>query len=529
MRTILRRAMCIVMVSSTCGCIVGPDYVRPALPALESQYIASAELAGPGEDVGVHDAWWDQFRDPHLVTLLESAVLNNQTLHLAYTRVVEARTRADLAEIALWPRLDVSSSYARRNQRNPGFLTGVSANGGSAFDALSSGFAASWELDIVGRFRRSIESQDAQWGSAADQLRDALVTVMADVATNYVEFRVLQKRLLIARQNVDVQNRSLTIAKQRYDAGLVGALDGRQAESVLKTTEATIPQLEELAQNRLNRICVLIGESPNAEMRTWLGTGEIPKPGGMITTGIPADLVRQRPDVRAAEKTMHSACAEIGVATADLYPRLSLAGDVGYDSLSLSDLFANQAFFSVGPSIRWGLITLGRTRRGIKIREAQHLASVHQFRQTVLQAVEEVENGLIGVKKRKERSHLLRESAEAARDAYGLSLISYEIGNATFQRVLTSQRQLLDAQDNYLRNQGDIAQSVISTYRALGAGWRTLADASAANAPIEDESEFAVVAFIPRPQLQPTAAKKLVRPDPVLAPVTAGDARGGRR
>lgn len=507
--TILQRAIdrgrwcwvALVVALGLPGCTLGPDYQRPAIPALEASYVgadAANDVDSSGVEVnGTHDAWWEQFRDPKLLELLETAVVNNQNLKAAYARVCESRSRYDLSTIGPWPRLDASSNYSRRNQRNPGFLSGVSSNGGSGFDAFSNGISASWEIDLFGRLNRTIESQDAQWGASVDELRDVLVTLMADVTTNYVELRVLQKRRAIALENVTVQEGSFEIANQRFKAGLVGALDGKQAESVLWTTRALVPQLEEQIQNRINRICLLLGESPHQGMRMWLGDGDIPALP-TVTPGIPAALVSQRPDVRAAEKRMHSACAEIGVATADLYPRINLVGDLAYDSLDVAQLFSNQAFYSIGPSIRWNVITLGRTRRNINIREAQHEESVAQFRQTVLEAIEEVENGLVGQNRRSERSDKLVKSANAASDAYDLSLSTYKIGDSNFQRVLEAQRQLLNAQDSSVVAQGDIALSVIQTYRALGAGWRTLQFSSQMQLPETDDGDTAVVEYIPR-------------------------------
>ena len=502
------------------GCVLGPDYVRPAIPALESQYqnaSGSEGLDHPYQStVGPHDEWWNQFGDPKLRVLVESAVANNQDLKAAYARVCESRSRFELSTIGPWPQLDATSVYSRRNQRNPGFLNGVNSNGGPGFDAFSNGLSASWEIDLFGRLRRGIESQDAQWGASLDELRDVLVTLISDVATNYVELRVLQKRRAIALENVDVQKRSLDIANQRYKAGLVGALDGKQAESVLWTTRALVPELDEQIQNRLNRICILLGESPHKGIQTWLGEGDIPALAAVIP-GIPAELVSQRPDVRAAEKRMHSACAEIGVATADLYPRINLVGDLAYDSLDVSQLFSNQAFYSIGPSIRWNLITLGRTRRNINIREAQHDQSVAQFRQAVLQAVEEVENGLVGQRRRLERFVKLEKSTAAASDAYDLSLSTYEIGDSNFQRVLEAQRQLLNAQDSSTIARGNITLSIIQTYRALGAGWRTL-EFTDQSVPEIDEGDNTVIQFIPR---RSRGAGESVETPAAMADVTA--------
>ena len=468
------------------GCLVGPDYTRPSLPAMQKQFFASLNLPSSADDVGEqvevstlpigeHDRWWEQLDDSRLIVLIEHAVTNSMSLREAYYRVCEARSRRDAVALAPWPQLGVTGAFRRRSSRSQisPANSGVAPSTSQPFDVFSTGVNATWELDVWGRLRRSIEAEDNRWVGSVEDVRDVLVTLVSDVAVNYIDLRVLQMRLRISRANLKLQQRSLALATDRFDAGLVGALDVKQAEAILKSTQATVPALEEQISMRLHRLAVLLGTVPSRDLRDWIGEGPIPEYPGVIAAGVPCELVGQRPDLRSNERAMRAASAEIGVAVGNLYPNISLVGDLAWDATDFSQVFNNQTFFSAGPSVRWNILTLGRTRRNIDIRRSQFQQTVYRFRESLLMAVEEVENGLVGIRRASERVKALDQAALAAEDALNISQETYEIGEANFQRVLDAQRQLLQTQDSLLNARGDVVRNFVLTYRALGGGWRS--------------------------------------------------------
>ncbi|MFK7820926.1 MAG: efflux transporter outer membrane subunit [Planctomycetaceae bacterium] len=471
------------------GCAVGPDFQSPQLPFTLSGFAANQDPdAEPTIDEfsGHADHWWANLNDPLLAELIVSACDQNPGLQEALARVSQARSQREVTIGGLWPQASTEVGYARRRIA-PGSSGQEGRRSGDAFDSFRNSFRASWEIDLFGRLQRQVEASDARAHGAMEDYRGVVVSLMADIATNYVELRVLQHRLSIARENLKVQSANMQMADTRQKAGLVGLLDVKQAETVVSTTESLIPSLEQEIRLRLNRLATLAGRPPSQDFYARIGAGPVPSPAVGIGTGIPAQLVQQRPDIRRAERDLHAATADIGAAVGDLYPQISLVGSPSFDTSLFSNWYRSQSFgYSVGPTVRWNIFQMGRLLNTVAAQEAARDQAEFRFRNRVLNAIEEVESGLITYRKANERAAALQRAAAAAAEAVGLSESTYQIGNTSFQRVVDAQRQLLQTQDQLASARGDVVLAWIRTYRALGGGWRSdprLGDAASVSIP----------------------------------------------
>ncbi len=471
-------------VSLVAGCVVGPDYERPNLPfdlnhfattqdeeAATERSEAETQAEAVKSSLSDVHSWWANLNDPLLTGLLSRACQENPGLLEAASRISQARAQREIVVGRLWPQLSGDLSYSR-SRIAPFSSSQTGRRSGDTFDAFTNAYQATWEIDLFGQIERSIEASNARAHVAQEEYRDVLISLMSDIATNYVQLRVLQHRHAIAKENIEVQTKNMELAETRNKAGLVGLLDVKQAETTVRTTEATIPNLEEQIRLRLNRLSVLSGQPPSQQFYEYIGIGPVPMPLVGIRSGIPAQLIQQRPDIRAAEKELHAANADIGVAVADLYPRVSLIGNPSFDTAQFRNWFRSQSYgFSVGPTFQWNIFTMGRTLNAIEAQKAAREQAEMRFRNTVLLAVEEVDNGLISYRKSRQRAQTLEKATAAAAESVGLSESTYQIGNGTFQRVVDAQRQLLQTQDQLATAHGDVVLAWINTYRALGGGW----------------------------------------------------------
>jgi NodT family efflux transporter outer membrane factor (OMF) lipoprotein len=466
----------VVACSMSVGCAVGPDFHRPRVPFALSNFAANqdADASQPvAEFASDVDDWWANLNDPLLTELIVSACSQNPGLQEALSRVSQARSQRDVTLGGLWPQASSEISYARRRFA-PESSGQEGRRSGDGFDSFRHSLNASWEVDLFGRLQRQVEGSDARADSALEDYRGVVVSLMADIATNYIELRVFQQRLSIAKENLKVQSGNLELADTRQKAGLVGLLDVKQAETVVGTTEALVPSLEQEIRLRLNRLSVLTGKPPSQEFYARIGVGAVPRPIAGIGTGIPAELIQQRPDIRRAEKDLHAATADIGAAVGELYPQISLVGSPSFDTSVFGDWYRSQSFgYSVGPSIRWNVFQMGRLINTVAAQEAARDQAELRFRASVLNAIEEVESGLITYRKSNDRVEALQRAAEAAAEAVGLSESTYQIGNTSFQRIVDAQRQLLQTQDQLASARGDVILAWVRTYRALGGGWQT--------------------------------------------------------
>lgn len=469
-------AVCAALALLLSGCIkVGPDYSPPAVAVADQWLEATDAVVGRG---AVDQAWWTVFDDPVLDRLVENAYGQNLTLQAAGVRVLQARAQLGIAVGDLYPQTQQafgSLDYNRQSARAP-FQAGGPSSLLSYWQAQV-GIQAAWELDFWGRFRRAIEAADAGLIASVANWDDVLVSLTGDVANTYVQIRTLEARLAIARSNVEVQRESLGIAEARFRGGTTSERDVEQARTVLASTEATIPQFDAAIRQSKNALCVLLGLPPSPLDDMLAGTSGIPLAPPQVAAGIPADLLRRRPDVRSAELRAAAQSAQIGVAKADLYPAFSLTGNFGFLSsdwskYDLSDIFmAKSRSYSVGPSVQWNILNYGQITNNVRVQDAAFQALLAEYGNTVLRAQQEVEDGLIAFAKAQQRTELLRLAAAAAQRSQALAVLQYREGITDFTTVLTAEQNLLQQQDSLAVSQGDIPRGLIQTYRALGGGW----------------------------------------------------------
>lgn len=459
------------------GCRTGPEHQPPKLSLPAGYQSATPTVVGESVD---HSAavplaeWWRVFRDPTLDALIAEASTANLDVRVAQARVREARAMRGTVRSALFPSV-IAAGTASRSRLSGNSWVGrqVDAMGGdldqNLFDA---GLDMSWEIDVFGGRRRATEAAQAEWDATTEAGRDVLITVLAEVGLNYLELRGAQRQGMVARRNLAAQEQTAALTRDRYGAGLVSELDVVRAQALVASTRAQIPPLDEAQHRAIHRLSVLLGKPPGE----W--TGHEPSDLGTVAVvpgvplGLPSDLLRQRPDIRRAERGVASASARIGVATADLFPKFYLTGAAGLQSLEASDfLDAGSRFWSVGPSLRWPVFSAGRIRQQIRVETARHDQALLRYEQTVLASLEEVENALVGFGQEQERRRALAEAEVATRRASELASERYRGGLVDFLDVLEAERSLLAAQDSLVRSDRVLGQHLVRLYKALGGGW----------------------------------------------------------
>jgi NodT family efflux transporter outer membrane factor (OMF) lipoprotein len=456
------------------GCVtVGPDYQRP--PVEQSYQWQEAEDSRVSTSLPIQQAWWEGFQDPVLNQLIETAYKQNLSLRQAGLRVLEARAQLALAMGGLYPQSQQVSGdlqYFRTSERSlqAGFIP-------QSYGQSQVQFSAAWEIDFWGKYRRAIESARAGWQGSLDDYDNALVSLTADVANAYFLIRTLEKRIDIARRNARIQAESLEITQARLRYGSTALLDVEQATTILNNTLATIPLLEAQLKQTGNALSLLLGLPPSDLKGLLQGPSGPPLYPRQVAVGIPADLLRRRPDIRSAEHAAEAQSALIGVTKADLYPAISLSGFFGFLS---TDTGANRIIdvanwnsrtWQFGPSFQWTILDYGRTKNKVRIQDARLEQLLTAYQNTVLRAQQEVENALAAFLKAQDRADYLTRSAEAAKKALDLSSLQYREGLKDFTTVLVSQLALLNAQDNLVDTIGSIYISLVGVYRALGGGW----------------------------------------------------------
>jgi NodT family efflux transporter outer membrane factor (OMF) lipoprotein len=391
----------------------------------------------------------------------------NLDLKVATSRVGEARALYRVEASAQYPAVDADGQVSHQRTSENAALPG-----GNIDTLYAVGAAASWEVDLFGRVRRAVEAAAASVEASEEDRRNVLVSICADVARSYVTVRTLQRRLSVARANLESQGKVADLTRVRREGGIASSLDVAQAESVYANTQTTVPPLEALLEQELNRLGVLLGEPPAALWGELSPPGSIPGLPAALAVELPADIVRQRPDIRRAERDLAAQTALIGVAKSDLYPRFTLLGSFGFDSTDGSLLFNGASRnYSVGPAVRWNIFAAGRIRALIKAQEARTDQALARYEATVLHALEEVENALIAFDKLRQEKQAVTEAVRAATVSLDFSTLLYKDGVADFQNVLDAQRVQLQFQDALARIDGAVVQSLIQLYRALGGGW----------------------------------------------------------
>jgi NodT family efflux transporter outer membrane factor (OMF) lipoprotein len=514
----LARLACCLILSLLSGCTsfheyvnngfkVGPNYLRPTAP-VERDWIDVADKRIASEPIDMSQ-WWSMFQDPVLDSLIMESYDQNLSLREAGFRVLQARAQRNIQVGNLFPQTQTAfggynrSQISKRNANTSFIPTRF-------YNQFNVGFNLSWELDFWGRFRRAVEAAEGDLDASVEGYDAVLVTLQGDIAEAYVEIRTIERQLSLVSANVELQRQTLDLTEARAKAGLTSELDLAQAKSNLAQTQSLLPQFKGDVRVATNRLSVLLGLPP-AKLEARLGVAPIPKAPPAVAIGIPADLLARRPDVRRAERIAAAQSARIGIATADLYPRISIIGTIGSSSARFQSLLQDESFYgSIGPSYQWNILNYGRLKNNIRLQDARFQELVATYQETVLKAEEEAENGLVRYLTAQERAAALAESVMESEKAVQLALTQYKGGLVDFNRVALLELNLVQQQDLLAQAQGNIATGLIDAYRALGGGWehRLTADTNSFEAvapqtqkPAAVDGEITVP--IPEPAVEP--------------------------
>jgi NodT family efflux transporter outer membrane factor (OMF) lipoprotein len=452
------------------GFKVGPNHEAPPAPAAADwiDFNPPGVSNSPAQD----RAWWTVFNDPTLNELIETSFDQNLDLQTAGMRILEARAQRGIAAGNLFPQSQTGVAAYVHSQFPSTLRFPLPTN------IAATGFNASWELDFWGRYRRMVEAADANVAGSIEDYGNTLVMLLSEVATNYVQLRTFEERLDYARKNVAIQEGALELAEERFKNGSTPETDPLQGRSNLAQTRASLAALEIGARQSSNRLCVLLGiPVSDLAVRLYKPPPAIPQAPPQVAIGIPADLMRRRPDIRKAEFQVAAQSAQIGVAEADLYPQLTLFGFVGVSANQIGDLFSGGTYTGIiAPIFQWKLLNYGRLRNNICVQDARWQALVLQYEQTVLTAGREVEDALVAYLKSQEQARSLEEAVRAAEKTVDLVVLQYQNGAVDFNRVYTTQAALVTQQDQLAAARGNIALNLIQLYRALGGGWEALCE-----------------------------------------------------
>jgi NodT family efflux transporter outer membrane factor (OMF) lipoprotein len=483
----------VLALMAVAGCTkVGPDFDPP------EALVAGTWLASDDPRIkttAIQDAkWWDSFNDPVLPRLIQIAQQQNPSVQIAGVRVLQARAQLGATIGDLYPQKqqvfgEVTHERLSDHESTRGLTRDVTERSGvsrnlpslddNSFWVTQFGVGASWELDLWGKFRRAIEAADANLMASVASYDDALVSLTAEVASNYVNIRTFEERLRIARENAESQRETLRLADVRFRNGETSQTDVEQARSEYAYTRSQIPQLEIGLRQSQHALSVLLGMPPSNLQELLGAEGSIPAAPAEVAIGIPADLLRRRPDIRSAEQQAAAQSAMIGATEAELYPAFSLSGTFGFLSTDIGDSELSDVFdwqsrvVSFGPAVVWNVFNYGQITNQVRAQDAAFQQAVLSYQNTVLQAQQEVEDGLVSFLGAQESIMLLADAVAAARRSVDLAIIEYREGATDYTTVLSAQQNLLEQQDQLAVTQGDVAQGLISLYRALGGGWQT--------------------------------------------------------
>jgi NodT family efflux transporter outer membrane factor (OMF) lipoprotein len=501
-RTTARCTVAVLFAVSLSGCTpfteyihnglkVGPNYQKPPAPVAKTWIDAADKRVRPESDD--LSKWWTVFNDPVLNSLVCMASRQNLTLRQAGFQVLLARAQRNIAVGNLFPQTQQATgdhtsnaiSFEDANRNNSATFAS------RFFPQWDFGFNLSWELDFWGRFRREVESAEDTLDASVENYDAVLVTLLGDVATAYVQIRTLEAEIKLTEANVDLQRKTLVIAQARFKGGAITELDVDQAQSNLSQTESEVPQLKIQLRQANNQLSILLGIPPE-DLQPRLGTAGIPTAPVEVAAGIPADLLRRRPDVLKAERQAAAQCAQIGIADAEFYPQIALNGNIGYSAEQFNRLFHPTAFVgSFGPAFQWNILNYGRILNNVRAQDAQFQALVATYQQTVLSAAQDVENGLVTFLQAQDEVKYLAESVQAAEKAVTVALAQYKGGAIDFNRVAVVEQNLVTQQNLLAQAQGSIDLGLIQIYRALGGGWEIrLGDCEAQGTPGRSEPDL---------------------------------------
>ena len=479
------------------GCtLVGPDYVKPTAPEAK-EWLASDDPKIESKEADFSD-WWTVFNDPVVNDLVEAAYQQNLTLQIAGLRIYEARAQLGIAFGFQYPQTQQALGSASINQVSKNAPNSAAAD--RYYSDFDIGLDAAWELDVWGKFRRAVQTGVASLEASIADYDDILVSLTAEVARTYIILRTAEERLTVARQNVEIQKRSLQIADVRFKAGAVTELDVTQATSLLRTTEATIPGFESDIRQAKNALAILLGKLPG-EIDAMLGSpGLIPEVPAEVAVGIPAELLRRRPDIRFAERQLAAQSAQIGFAKADLFPHFSLFGTLGFqasdhtglqsNNSDFDDLFKKSSFtYTTGGGFNWDIFNYGRITNQVRVEDARFQELAVNYEDTVIRAAQEVEDAMVSFLRSQESVFFLAAAVKSTKRSVDLSMIQYREGLVDYQRVLDTQRELSARQDDLVFTAGSVGQNLVDIYRSIGGGWGIREGKDFVSAGIKEEME----------------------------------------
>lgn len=496
------------------GCMTGPDYVRPDITTPDDWASEnSPNVTNAQADIA---AWWKHLNDPVLDDLIARALVDNFDLRIAATRVREARAARGIAAASLLPTVGFDASATRSRGPEQKFDTGSPVSGGLSFgpgglsrsvtvrgrnssitqttsatgtttsvsggpgagtpdrttDLFRTGFDASWELDVFGGNRRDVEAADADLAAVIESERQVLVSLIAEVALNYIDLRSAQQRLAITRRNIEAQTETVNLTRARFDAGISSELDAVRAQALLATFEGQVPLLEQQASSAIYRLGVMLGGTPGMLLAELEPTAPLPSAPATVPVGLPTELLRRRPDIRVAERQLAAQNARIGVAMADLYPKFFLSGGISGQSNVLSNVVEGTNILgSFGPSVNWPIFQGGRIRANIEVQNARQEEALIRYEQTVMQALADVETALVSFNKEQVFHQSLQAAVAANQRAVKLANERYARGLEGFLNALQAQRDLFTTEDQLVQSKSIILSNLISLYKALGGGW----------------------------------------------------------
>ena len=466
--TIMKHVL-ILSAALIAGCTVGPNYKEPQV-AVPDQFGQATTQPATQPVADIPNAWWTAFNDPVLNRLVVEAVQSNLDLRAAEARVREARAARGVAASDYWPDIDAVGSYSRSRPSKTIGNFGSFAVGEQ--DLWQAGFDAAWEIDVFGAVRRGVQAAEADIQASVADRNDVLLTLLGEVARNYVELRGFQRQVVIAENNVKSQQETLDLTRVRLNAGLGTDLAVAQTEAQVAATQSQIPAFQSLAQQSIHRLSVLLGKQPQALQAQLEPVQPVPAPPPEIPAGVPSELLRRRPDIRRAERQLAAATARVGVATADLFPRFTLTGQLGYEANDLDDLGdSDSVFWSIGPGVRFPIFNRGRFKNQVRVEEARTEQALANYEQTVLRSLEDVENALVAYRKEYVRREALTRAVASNQRAVQLSQQLYQRGLTDFLNVLDAQRALYLQQDQLVESESNVSANAVALFKALGGGW----------------------------------------------------------
>jgi len=470
-----------VGIAGTAGCVVGPDYHSPRADVPAAWISPTAD--GVTDRAVTPESWWASFNDVELDSLIQRAARSNLDLRVAEARLRQARAVRAGSAADLGPEVDASGSALRQLQsHNQPFFGALPLppNFPFEYNVYQVGFDASWEIDLFGGKHRALEAANAEWQGAIEARNDAMVSLLAEVARNYVELRGNQQRLGIAQRDLKIQQEATELNRARFQGGVATELDVTREAALLAAQQAAIPPLETSMRAAMYALAVLLAQPPGELVAELSRVESVPQPPPRVPIGLPSDLLRRRPDVRRAERQLAAETARIGVAKAEWFPKISLTGDAGIESVSLGNWFdPGSRFWSIGPSVQWNALDFGRVRAQVRAQTAVQEAALATYERTVLVSLQETENTIVAYAEEQNRHRALADEVANNRRSLDMADSLYAAGRVNFLDVLDVRRSLYQSDDLLAASDQAVSLDLIALYKALGGGWESLPQAQA--------------------------------------------------